>query len=135
MDKMKRIALHPLFSVFSSLAILVLAVALRERYFALSLGLFIVALVLVGWTVARDALRGLLRRDFLDEKFLIMLIEDFLNSVSDVNRNIFICRYWYCENISQIAKKFSLSKSKVTTILYRMRLKLRVKLEKEGIVI
>lgn len=71
----------------------------------------------------------------MDEKLLVELIEDFLNSVSDLKRNIFIRRYWYCDSISKIAEDFSVSESKVTSILYRMRLKLKEKLEKEGITI
>ena len=71
----------------------------------------------------------------MDEKLLVSLIEDFLNSSSDVMKNIFVRRYWYCESISQIAEDFSVSESKVTSILYRMRIKLREKLEKEGITV
>jgi RNA polymerase sigma-70 factor (ECF subfamily) len=71
----------------------------------------------------------------MDEKLLVELIDDFLNSVSDLKRNVFIRRYWYCESISKIAEDFSVSESKVTSILYRMRIKLREKLEKEGITI
>lgn len=69
----------------------------------------------------------------MDEKILIKLLETFLKKQSDTKRNIFLRRYWYCEPISKIAEGFSLSESKVTSILYRMRLKLKEYLEKEGI--
>ena len=72
-NRIKRIALHPLTSVFSSLAVLILALALQSVSFVASLCLFIAALLLVGRPVALDALRGLLRRDFLDEKFLMCI--------------------------------------------------------------
>ncbi len=69
----------------------------------------------------------------VDEKLLVTLLEEFLKKQSDTKRNIFLRRYWYCESISQIAKDFSQSESKVTSVLYRMRLKLKEYLEKEGI--
>ena len=71
----------------------------------------------------------------VDEKHLVYLIEDFLKSQSNIKRSIFIRRYWYCDPISSIATDFSISENKVTSILYRMRLKLKEKLEKEGITI
>lgn len=71
--------------------------------------------------------------DAVDEKRLVMLLEEFLKKQSDTKRSIFIRRYWYCESISQIAKDFSVSESKITSILYRMRIKLKGYLEKEGI--
>lgn len=67
-----------------------------------------------------------------DEKLIIRLLEEFLKQQSAIKRNVFLRRYWYCESVSQIAKDFSVSESKVTSILYRMRLKLKENLEKEG---
>ncbi len=71
--------------------------------------------------------------DTLDEKLLIKAIEDFLRRQSAEKRIIFLRRYWYAESIADIAKSFSLSDSKVTSLLYRLRLKLKEHLEKEGI--
>ncbi len=72
--------------------------------------------------------------DALDEKFLIKSIEDFLRRQSTEKRNMFIRRYWYCSSIAQIAEDFSVSESKVSSVLYRQRLKLKEHLEKEGII-
>ena len=69
----------------------------------------------------------------VDEKLLVTLLEEFLKRQSDTKRKIFLRRYWYCESIAQIAKDFSVSESKVASVLYRMRLKLKEYLEKEGI--
>lgn len=77
---------------------------------------------------------GLTVEDALDEKLLIKSIEDFLRRQSTHKRNIFLRRYWYCESISQIAEDFCVSESKVTSILYRQRIKLKEHLEKEGII-
>ncbi len=73
--------------------------------------------------------------DALDEKLLVELIEDFLKTQSETKRSIFLRRYWYCQSISDIANDFYMSESKVTSILYRQRLKLKEHLEKEGILI
>lgn len=71
----------------------------------------------------------------VDEQFLISLLEEFLKAQKEMNRNVFLSRYWFCESVSQIAKHFSLSECKVASILYRMRIKLKEKLEKEGITV
>ena len=71
----------------------------------------------------------------VDEKLLVTLLENFLRKQSTTKRNIFLRRYWYCDTIAQIAKDFSVSESKVASLLYRMRLKLKEYLEKEGITV
>ncbi len=71
--------------------------------------------------------------DAMDEILVVRLLEEFLKSQRATKRNIFLRRYWYCEPISKISKDFSVSESKVTSTLYRMRLKLKEYLEKEGI--
>lgn len=71
--KIKSIVSHPLAPVFSSMIVLIAALLLRPISFAIALCLFIAALSLVGWPVALDAVRGLLRRDLLDEKFLMCI--------------------------------------------------------------
>ena len=71
--KIKSIVSHPLTPVFSSMLVLIVALLLRPISFAIALCLFIAALALVGWPVALDAVRGLLRRDLLDEKFLMCI--------------------------------------------------------------
>lgn len=71
--KIKSIVSHPLAPVFSSMLVLIAALLLQPISFAAALCLFIAALGLVGWPVALDAVRGLLRRDLLDEKFLMCI--------------------------------------------------------------
>ena len=73
--------------------------------------------------------------DALDEKLLVRALENFLKNQSDTKRIIFLRRYWYCQSIADIADDFSMSKSKVTSILYRQRQKLKEHFEKEGIFI
>ncbi|MBQ2687402.1 MAG: sigma-70 family RNA polymerase sigma factor [Clostridia bacterium] len=61
------------------------------------------------------------------------IIESFLKNQNDNERNIFICRYFYGDSISDICKRFHFSQSKVKTTLYRTRKKLREHLVKEGV--
>ena len=58
----------------------------------------------------------------------------FLDTLPDTERRIFLRRYWCLDPIADIAANFGFSQSKVTSILYRARGKLRVQLEKEGFV-
>lgn len=61
------------------------------------------------------------------------LISSFLRKEKEETRIIFVRRYWYLDSISDIANKFKISESKVKSILFRTRNKLRFYLEKEGI--
>lgn len=68
----------------------------------------------------------------LDDMVLAEVLNAFLGTLSEENRNIFLRRYWYLDSIAAIAKRFSLSESKVKTTLFRCRNLLREHLEKEG---
>ena len=60
-------------------------------------------------------------------------INEFLWGQGVEKRNIFIRRYWYFDSIETICSYTGFSQSKVKSILYEMRLKLRKYLESEGI--
>ena len=66
------------------------------------------------------------RRELLDE------INKFLRKLPEKKRNIFICRYWYCDSVRDIAARFSVSESNVSVILNRTRQKLCEYLRKRG---
>lgn len=61
------------------------------------------------------------------------LLNEFLGTLSQENRQIFMRRYWYAESIAEIAQRFHLGESNVKTKLMRTRNALRTFLEKEGI--
>lgn len=63
------------------------------------------------------------------------LINSFLHNIDDETRNIFICRYWYCDSISKIAKRFYCSESKIKSLLFRTRNKLKIFLNSEGVIL
>ena len=65
-------------------------------------------------------------------KLLAKLINDFLYSLPELSRNIFVCRYYFCDSIKGISAYFAISESKVKSTLYRTRLSLREHLESEG---
>ena len=63
---------------------------------------------------------------------LTRVLNGFLASLSETERNVFLCRYWYMDTIVTIAKITGFSQSKVTSMLHRTRGKLRKKLAEEG---
>jgi len=60
-------------------------------------------------------------------------IERFLAELPVSSRRLFIRRYFYCASIRELAKETGISESRLTARLYRLRNKLRLCLEKEGI--
>ena len=68
-----------------------------------------------------------------DEVLLGNILNDFLKSQPEVNRTLFIRRYWYGESIKAIAKYYHFSESKVKMVLLRTRERLRKKLQEEKI--
>ena len=59
-------------------------------------------------------------------------ISAFLRSQPEQMRNIFIRRYWYMDSITDIARRFGMTQSKIKSMLFRARNALRDYLEKEG---
>lgn len=70
--------------------------------------------------------------DMLYEKYTGKLISEFLHTISQEKRVMFMRRYFYLDSISDIAKRMNISESKVKTTIFRVRNNLRVYLEKEG---
>ena len=60
------------------------------------------------------------------------VLNRFLETLSQENRVIFLRRYWYLDTIAEIAARYGMSESKVKTVLFRCRNKLREYLEMEG---
>ena len=69
----------------------------------------------------------------VDEMVLVNAIETFLYAQPLTERNIFIGRYWYLHSIRDLSDAYRMSESKVMSLLHRMRSKLKLHLEKEGI--
>lgn len=76
-----------------------------------------------GWDVERE----------IEGKALAKLLNTFVRALPETERKVFLLRYWYLDSIEAIAKRFGFSQSKVKSMLFRTRNKLRAELEKEGI--
>ncbi len=68
----------------------------------------------------------------MDRRELVRTLNDFLQSISQELRGIFLCRYWYAMPVGEIARRFGKTESNVSVILNRLRKKLRVYLEERG---
>ncbi len=71
----------------------------------------------------------------ISEKALAEIIDSFLRTLDEDERDLFILRYFYFYSVTSLAEKFGFSKSKVKTQLYRTRQKLSIRLEKEGVTV
>ncbi len=69
----------------------------------------------------------------IERKTTENIINRFLWRQKEEKRNVFIRRYWYFDSIETISKNTGFSQSKVKSMLYEMRRKLRKYLESEGI--
>lgn len=76
---------------------------------------------------------GLTPEQSYERKELVLSFNRFLDTLSETERSVFLCRYWYLDTVPAIAVNFGFSRSKVTSMLHRTRHKLRVHLEKEGL--
>ena len=70
--------------------------------------------------------------DSLDEKHLSIVIDEFLRTIPQRDRQFFLRRYFFTEAVSKIAARFKVSENVVSVSLHRTRAKLKVHLEKEG---
>lgn len=68
----------------------------------------------------------------IDSMIFAETINGFLATLSEEKRTVFLRRYWYLDSIAAISGRFSLSESKVKTMLFRIRNQLKQYLEKEG---
>ncbi len=59
-------------------------------------------------------------------------INDFLRTLKEEQRRLFIRRYWYFDSVKQLAEDFHMSESKVKSTLFRLRNRLREVLKREG---
>lgn len=68
----------------------------------------------------------------MERKLLVKTLNTFLGNLSVSERKVFVCRYFYMDSLESVCRKFGFSEGKVKSMLFRMREKLRVYLQKEG---
>ncbi len=59
-------------------------------------------------------------------------IKDYVNSLNELERHVFLGRYWYLLPVEEIAARCGIRESRTKSMLYRLRERLRRILEKEG---
>ena len=62
-------------------------------------------------------------------------MNSFLHTLSEKDCNVFLRRYWYVEEYSEIAERYGLKLNTVKTSLFRTRVRLKEYLQKEGVVL
>ena len=69
----------------------------------------------------------------VEDEELGKLISAFLWSEKELDRNVFLRKYWFFDSISDIAERYSMRENTVKSMLFRTRNRLREFLRKEGI--
>lgn len=69
----------------------------------------------------------------IEGRELTAAINAFFKTLSAFDRNVFVCRYWYLDPVRDIAKATHASESRIKSILFRLRKKLRKYLTEEGL--
>ncbi|MBE5767832.1 MAG: sigma-70 family RNA polymerase sigma factor [Clostridiales bacterium] len=61
------------------------------------------------------------------------LISTFLRREKELDRNIFLRKYWFFDSISDIAERYLMNENNVKSVLFRTRKRLREFLQEEGV--
>lgn len=69
----------------------------------------------------------------VEQKELAEAIRHFVSTLKEEERQVFIARYWYLASMEEIACGTGFSVSKVKTLLFRQRGRLRTYLTEEGL--
>ena len=83
--------------------------------------------------IALEELASLQAPETSEEGEIARIINGFLHQVPAEHGDMFVKRYWYLMTVKEIACQYDCSTSKVTSILFRMRRRLRLNLESEGL--
>lgn len=60
------------------------------------------------------------------------VINSFLKGLSQDKRNIFVRRYWHCDSVKEISRRYGMTESSVSMSLMRLRKKLKDFLAERG---
>ena len=69
----------------------------------------------------------------VEEQELAQAVGAFVAALPDVEKRVFVARYWYLTPVEDIARRMDFSQSKVKSMLYRTRGKLGRYLREEGL--
>lgn len=65
-------------------------------------------------------------------KELTRVLDAFLDTLAERERNLFLRRYWFFDSVKELARSFRMSESNVKVTLYRIRKELKEYLKKEA---
>ncbi len=68
----------------------------------------------------------------LDGRELAAAVNEFIAGLSPQERFFFLRRYWYCDPVAEIARRSGVQPQKISQVLFRLRARLKKKLEEEG---
>ncbi len=88
----------------------------------------------VGEEFLADVTNGRTLADDYESTVAARVINDFLGSLPAKHREIFVLRYWFDEEYSDISRRTGKSEGSIRVLLKRLRDKLREQLKKEGII-
>ena len=87
-------------------------------------------------TIPLDELYETVGKDVIQESWDAMHLAETISAMlrlqSDEARNIFLRRYWFCDSVKDLAKRFGVSESKVKSSLMRTRNRLKEQINKQG---
>lgn len=89
-------------------------------------------------SIALDELEGCVSgnqsvEDAMAHKEVAACLTRFLLTLSEEERQVFLCRYWYVNSMEEISVRTGFSVGKIKSMLFRTREKLKKQLEKEGL--
>lgn len=67
-----------------------------------------------------------------EERELSSCIDAFLRGEKETARLVFMRRYWFCDSVKEIGKRYGMGEGRVKSILFRERKRLSAYLKKEG---
>ncbi len=69
----------------------------------------------------------------IEARELARKLDEFLGTLGVTERRVFLCRYWYFDDLRDIASRFGMGESRVKMMCKRTRDKLRLFLRKEDL--
>lgn len=71
----------------------------------------------------------------IEEKMLVEKLNEYLGKLPQIERNIFVRRYFYMDTMKEIADRYQMKESYVKTLLFRTRKKMKAYFQEEGIIL
>ena len=63
---------------------------------------------------------------------LAAAVNEFIAGLSPQEKFFFLRRYWYCDPVAELARRSGVQPQKISQVLFRLRTRLKKKLEEEG---